>query len=480
MARFKAHKVETRDITASWNENPFVDVKEASIDETNHTINGVCVFGRRESANGYTYQDTAIASLARMANGAKWFIDHPSKDEQKARDGVRSVKDWAGVFVNPRREGEKVFADLRVRPSFWDLANDVATMRPAGLGNSINSRVKVFKDNAGKESVVDIDALKSIDLVASAATTTNLFESAPETTPDEDAEEERELMLGLYRDAILMRTEGVLKDMMKNREVERQVRDIQFNASDLIGEILRSKDKDFSVKKGEISSILEDLDEEIASIIAAAKEGGEDEGDDDEDEEESTNNDDTKKEGEEMEWTNVTLEILAKERPDLIDNIKASLEDADRVRQIETERDALQTQLDEIQATLETMKAEGGKKDEELNKLRADFDAAKKKLDDYEAKDKKEAKTREVNEAIAAAKLPKDAVTEVWYNDLLCKEKDAIEAAVKDRADLWFKGARPKSTGDEFDFGRKDVKESTASDDPKIKEAKEAFMKKVK
>lgn len=479
MAKFRAHRVETKDITASWNENPFQEVREANIDENNHMINGVCVFGRRESANGYTYQDTAIASLARMANGAKWFLDHPSKDEQKARDGVRSVKDWAGVFVNPRRDGEKVFADLKVRPTYWDLAYDVATMRPVGLGNSINSRVKVFKDHLGKESVVDIDALKSIDLVASAATTTTLFESTPETTPEEDTRDEHDLMMDVYREMILAKTEGLFKDMIRNREVEKQVREIQWSASDLIGEILRDKDKDFGTKKAEISSILEDLDSEIADVLRDAGEEP-DEEEEDEEEAKSEPEDDKTKEDEDMEWNNVTLEVLAKERPDLIDNIKASLEDSERVKQIEDERDQLQVQLDEIQKTMDSLKAEAGKKDETLAKLQADFDAAKKQLDEYQAKEKKEAKVALIREKVEAAKLPKDAVTEVWYNDLLCKEVDAIEAAVKDRADLWFKGAK-RSTGDEFDPSKiKDVKESGGAADPKIEEAKAAFVKKVK
>jgi len=150
------------------------------------------------------------------------------------------------------------------------------------------------------------------------------------------------------------------------------------------------------------------------------------------------------------------------------------------VKQIEDERDQLQTQLDEIQATMDTLKAEAGKKDETLTKLQADFDAAKKQLDEYQAKEKKEAKVALIREKVEAAKLPKDAVTEVWYNDLLCKEADAIEAAVKDRAELWFKGAK-RSTGDEFDPAKfTDRQESDKGSDPKIKEAKEGFLKKVK
>jgi len=470
--KFKAHRVETKDITASWNESPFKDVKEANIDANNHTISSVCVFGKRESANGYTYQDAAINSLTRMAHGAKWFLDHPSADEKKARDGVRSVRDWGGVFLNPRREGEKVLADLRVRPAYWDLAYDVATMQPAGLGNSINSRVKVFKDDQGKESVVDIDALKSIDLVASAATTSNLFESLSDTTPEEDEKDEADMLLSVYRSLIVEKTEGILKDMLQDKEVERKVRDIQWSASDLINEILKDKEKDFSSKKEEISSILDDLDEEIKSILSG-KGGPADAGNGNGNSPPDRAKESTKEETEmEFNWAQVSLETLTKERPDLIDAVKLSLEDVNRVKVIEDERD-------ELQAALDALKAEAAKKDEALVALQKAHDEMKVKLDVLDAKDKKEAKVRLITEKIAGAKLPKEAVTDVWYNDLMCKEVDAIEAAVKDRSDLWFT-KKPKGLGDEFDPSKIKEVEESVSDDPKIATAKAGFLKAVK
>ena len=85
------------------------------------------MFGTRYSQNGYTYHDPAIDKLAILAEGCKFFINHESKSEAKDRDGVRDIRDWAGVFLNAKKEGEdKVFADLQVRKSYWELVRDVA------------------------------------------------------------------------------------------------------------------------------------------------------------------------------------------------------------------------------------------------------------------------------------------------------------------------------------------------------------------
>ena len=58
----------------------------------------------------------------------------------------------------------------------YDIYQPDATMG-GGIGFSINSRVKIFKDKQGRESIEDIVKLKSVDLVASPALTGGLFES---------------------------------------------------------------------------------------------------------------------------------------------------------------------------------------------------------------------------------------------------------------------------------------------------------------
>ena len=173
-----------KEVREEW-PDPMGEITEAAIDETNHIIKGVCLFGRRESDNGYTYQDKAITKLVQLAEGSKVFLNHPSKSEHKDRDGVRDIRDWAGVYYNPRRSGDKVYADLHAREAFFPLLKDIALMRPAKVGNSINSRVRVFVDDKGHESVVDMDTLHSVDMVASGATIENIWESTQENVETE-------------------------------------------------------------------------------------------------------------------------------------------------------------------------------------------------------------------------------------------------------------------------------------------------------
>ena len=140
-------------------------------------MSGVAIMGTRFSKNGYEYSSNALDSLTHLAEGSKVFLNHPSKSEYKERDGVRDVRDFAGVFSGVKRSGDKVYGNLKVRESFWPLFKDIASMSPRGVGMSINSQAKVHKDVSGKESVVDIVRLRSCDLVASAATVDSLWES---------------------------------------------------------------------------------------------------------------------------------------------------------------------------------------------------------------------------------------------------------------------------------------------------------------
>ncbi|MHA2069983.1 MAG: hypothetical protein ACXABY_36930 [Candidatus Thorarchaeota archaeon] len=83
----KRESLTYKEVKEEW-PTPMDEVTEAGIDETNYIIKGVCLFGRRESDNGYTYQDKAVNKLVQLAEGSKVFLNHPSKSEFKDRDGV--------------------------------------------------------------------------------------------------------------------------------------------------------------------------------------------------------------------------------------------------------------------------------------------------------------------------------------------------------------------------------------------------------
>ena len=325
-----------QNITDSFNQNLFPDKEklEASIHEADFTIKGVCVFGTKESKNGYVYSDKAVNTLTRMAHGAKLFLNHPGVSELKERDGVRDIRHWAGVFLNPRREGDKVMADLKVRESYWPLVKDVAMLQPQGVGNSINSRVKIFQDDKGKESIVDIESLNSIDLVANAATTSNLFESVPEDTLENQLDDLTSFadkgMVQISKNAretieirdfakakMFQITEGILKDKIKEKEIRREIDRLQWDAWDVISDILQDGKKKFPLKKEEIGEVLEDLESMINKALKATPKT----------ENKNSNNDlDNQEVNEDMDLTKLTLEELAKARPDLMGEIKTIAE----------------------------------------------------------------------------------------------------------------------------------------------------------
>ncbi|MBW8001750.1 MAG: hypothetical protein FVQ80_06970 [Planctomycetes bacterium] len=430
-----------RDVTDSWDGNMFKDVVEAGIDEPSHTIQNVCVFGSRHSKNGYTYQDTAIDSLTNFTSGAKFFINHPSKSESKDRDGVRNMKDWAGVFTNAHREGEKVFADLGVRPVFWELVKDVATMRPQGVGNSINSRVKVFKDENGKEHVVDIEALKSIDLVASAATTQNLFESAIENANSERDDFVESLSEGEEKAFIFhnlsVLSEGLLAEKIKEKEVMRAISNLNWMAADVIEEILKDKKKNFKDKKSDISSILDDLESQIGKIMSGKKKSSNDSNSPELLFHKTEQEDD-------MDFTKLTLEDILKQRPDILDAAKAKYEDAARIAGIEESNDKL-TKANE---GLVSNNTDLTKKVEELTKK---VESLSKDLDAFQTKDKANKKEAFISEKIKESKLPDEAISDVFKADLMLKAEAEIEVALADRKGLWTASSgKVVNSGEEF------------------------------
>jgi len=461
--RFKAHHVKTKDVTDSY--DLFADINESSIDKEKHIIKKVCVFGTRHSLNGYTYQDSAISTLHTLTEGAKLFINHPSKSESKDRDGVRDVRDWAGVYTNASKEDDKVFADLYVRPTYWELVKDVAMMKPKGVGNSINSRVKVYQDDTGHEHIVDIDTLHSIDLVASAATTQNLFESKLEDKDNileqgvatlletDDKTKQGDLVFELLNNI----AEGLLADKIKERQMARKISELSWQVSDTIDDIIRDKNKDMATKKTEVTAIMDDYETMINAIMAGGNPMNENFKQDNEEEE--------------MDYNKLTLEELKKERPDVVENIVKSINKDTEVKTLKDENDVLKTRVE----SLTTEKDETNTKLEAVTKERDDL---KKKVDEYEVSENKTKKETFIADKIKEMKLVDEAITETFKEDLMTKDEDGIVKSLEDRKALWEgRKTKIKNSGEEF----KPNDEPTAEEaKAKVEAAKEKFKSTIR
>ena len=421
---FKAHLVKKREVREEANFFEDINLEEA-IDNKAKTIKGLCIMGNPESKNGYTYLEKAVDTLSKMVDGALFYINHPSKSEAEDRDGVRDVQHWAGCFTNGRKENGKVRADLVVRESFWPLVVDVATMQPKGVGNSINSLVRVFKDKDGKESIVDIDTLHSVDLVSAAATTETLFESVSDDVYDEEMGD----MI-----AMDLQLEGLLADKIKERKITRKVNDLQWEAFDVVVDILKNKQVNLQDKKAQISSVLDGLEEGINNIIN----GG------DGDLEESTKDKIKEKENDDMDFTKLTLEEIKKERPDLVEKIEGEKKSSETIKETQAE-------LDKAKSDLEDVKAKAEAQEKEVEDLKKEKDETSKELDTYKVKEAKSAKEAFIAKTIKDEELADEAVTKYFKEDLMTKDEEDIVKSVKDRKSLWDKDSgEVKDNGEEF------------------------------
>jgi len=456
--------MEVRDLIESF-DGPFFT--EASIDADNLTIKGVCPFGTDKSANNRIYKERAIESLTSLVNGSKMYLNHPTKSELKERDGVRDVRDWAGVFRNPRKESKKVFADLQVREQYWDLLRDVATLQPEGMGLSINARVKVFADEKGMESVEDVDTLRSVDLVANAATTRSLFESVMDKVCESNA---RLIVVpGSVEKLVelLFVQEGVIQDKLDNDKVKREIEDVTYTANGMIERVLYDEKLSIDEKKKKIMAIFADLDGEVKKRLSGIKEQL------------------TKNTEEDM--MEITLDMLKKDHSGLVEDIINEYKEKENVEKMKQDLLDAQEALTKKDEKIASIKEEKGKLEERVTTLEQEISDLKEKLDKVELQEKVAEKRSKIQGLISEAKLPKEAVSNVWFASLMKVEEykkddetvtmeDQVKELIEDRRNA-YEGkdtGKVSGSGDEFKEKENEGKEVTEQTVKGFIEAKKA------
>ena len=131
-----------------------------------------------ESRHGYKYTAGAMKGAIELYEGAKVNIDHPNR---KTPGASRSYRDRFGKFKNVRFvEGDGLRGDFNFNPEHeianqfaWDVENN-----PDNCGFSHNASGPLVK-RGGQIYCESIEAVRSVDLVADAATTASLFEGKP-------------------------------------------------------------------------------------------------------------------------------------------------------------------------------------------------------------------------------------------------------------------------------------------------------------
>lgn len=156
-------------------ETVFQESAPEKVDRENGILFGVRVLGL-ESVNGYGYTEKCCRDAVPKYEGIKSYLDHPTG---RNLNEDRSVKDWTGVFRNPRFvEGSGVHADhhlLKSSPYYGGII-EAAERFPKAIGYSHVADGDKIKRGA-KSFVDSISRVHSVDNVTEPATTKGIFES---------------------------------------------------------------------------------------------------------------------------------------------------------------------------------------------------------------------------------------------------------------------------------------------------------------
>jgi hypothetical protein len=160
----------------------YTDLLESTVDADALQIKNVSILGK-SSKNNREYTDTALNDAVGLFEGVSAYANHRERNK-------RDVREIIGSFINVRKVGDRVKADLQLlKKESWLL--EVAEKMPKAMGFSIDATAKVRRVT-GKEIVESISSVKSVDLVDSPATVKGLFES-------ENDMEEKELLEKLQK-----------------------------------------------------------------------------------------------------------------------------------------------------------------------------------------------------------------------------------------------------------------------------------------
>src|SRR4051794_3027954 len=135
------------------------------VDETGGVLYGVKLIGH-ESANGYRYTEECLKAAVPKYEGVKSYLNHSDDSAD------RNLRDWTGIFRNPRYvPGKGVFADhyLRKTTDVFQGIIEAAQRFPTAIGYShVADGDRVRRNN--EELIDSIKQVFSVDHVADPAT----------------------------------------------------------------------------------------------------------------------------------------------------------------------------------------------------------------------------------------------------------------------------------------------------------------------
>ena len=210
-----------------------------------------------------------------------------------------------------------------------------------------------------------------------------------------------------------------------------------WDVTDMIDSIIRDSAIKMKDKKTQVMSIMDDYEQEVGKILAGKKSIVRK---DNEIDETITDNNIME---EDMDFTKITLEELKKERPDLVSAVESNIENTNKSKELEKDHADMKERIEKIVPENEKLK-------EDLESVTKERDDLKKKVDEQEVIEKKAQKEAFIADKIKDMKVPEDAISDVFKEDLMGKDDDGIIKALEDRKELWTKGKGVHNAGTEY------------------------------
>lgn len=147
-------------------------LKEAQTATSNgHVFRGVTIIksglGNKRDKHFYTPKAMREGVDKGIFNDLRAFVDHPTTSQEKDQP-ERSVKNFAGVYVNPRFiEGNgngqaRIVADLHILPGHQKLAEDISALVGLGLGDRIG--ISILGSGKTSPTKVKLSETETLDV----------------------------------------------------------------------------------------------------------------------------------------------------------------------------------------------------------------------------------------------------------------------------------------------------------------------------
>ena len=147
---------------------------------TGNVIKDVVLLGL-DSRNDRRYSPNAVKEAVEQGfYNCKIYADHVTEEDEAKNSGVRPMREWIGVALNSRFDGEKVRADVKILTTdpqgakLLEAAKDPDLARHIGMSHDATGEIEEIEGIPTVTRIIDVE---STDAVTKPATTQSLFES---------------------------------------------------------------------------------------------------------------------------------------------------------------------------------------------------------------------------------------------------------------------------------------------------------------